>query len=100
MKVALRILASLYSIIVLAAITYAWIGDISMRNSTREHLLPDILLAMVSLPMSLSLSVAYDASPSFFNLPFVQLVFLTLCGTIQASCMWLLFKFVGRTHAR
>lgn len=30
----------------------------------------------------------YSVAPSFFDAPFVQIVFLAVCGAVQASILW------------
>jgi hypothetical protein len=88
MKYAGRILAGLYAAIVLLAALYALITEISLRHSEVEHLLPSIVLAFVTLPLSLLGELLYSVAPSFFDSPFVQIALFTLCGAVQASIFW------------
>jgi hypothetical protein len=97
MKYAGRTLAVLYAGIVLLAVLYAWTTEIQMRHQELEHLLPEIVLYFATLPLSLSLDLLHSAAPSFFDGPFVQVAFLTLCGAVQASLLW---WWVGPQGAR
>ena len=83
-----RAIAAVYSVLVGLLSAYAWWIDIAMRHSIREHLLPDILLMVASLPTSLSLASAYSAAPSFFARPFAELSYLTLCAVAQVLIAW------------
>lgn len=88
MKSATRILAGLYTAAVLLAVLYALVTEIYMRNHEVEHLLPSVVLAFVTLPLSLTLDPIYTAAPSFLNGPFVQIAFLAVCGGVQVSILW------------
>jgi len=82
-------LAAVYAISLTFAAGWAWWVSISIAGSPREHLLPGMLLAIISAPMS------------FIDLPFIesanlfmQLAWLTICGAVQAFlffqfCIWL-----------
>lgn len=89
-----RLLAWLYAAIVFLAAAYAWYFDIRLLNSVREHLLPDILLMLVTFPASLSVEPLYENFPAFFSKPFVQLTWLTLCGTGQAGVLLVAAKLI------
>jgi hypothetical protein len=80
--------AMIYLIIVLLAAGWAFYTDVALLHSQREHLAPDLLLAVVTLPSSLSVGYLYEAWPEFFSGPLVQVAWLTLCGLGQA---WILF---------
>ena len=80
LKYASRILAGLYAAIVLLAVLYAFTAEIYLRHQQGEHLLPSFVLALVTLPLSLTGEPLYSVAPSFFDPPFVQMAFLTLCG--------------------
>jgi hypothetical protein len=88
MKYAGRILAGLYAAIVLLAVLYASITEIYLRHQQVEHLLPSFVLAFVTVPLSLTGEPLYSVAPSFFDAPFVQIVFLAVCGAVQASILW------------
>jgi hypothetical protein len=88
MKYAGRILAGLYAVIVLLAVLLASTTEIYFRHQQVEHLLPSFALAFVTLPLSLTGEPLYSLAPSFFEAPFVQIAFLTVCGAVQASVLW------------
>jgi hypothetical protein len=75
-----RILTLLYAVVVGLAALWAWYADVTLLHSGREHILPDILLAIVSLPTSNTLDFFYERSPAFFAAPLAQLTSLTACG--------------------
>ena len=85
----LRKLAIAYAAIIGLAAIWAWWVDISLLQSPKEHLLPDIVLAFLSLPSSLSVGCLYDTWPTLFSKPFVQLASLTLCGAAQVAVLFL-----------
>jgi hypothetical protein len=99
----LALFATTYLVIVLFAAGWAVYIDVTMLHSQREHLAPDILLLILTLPLSSSLAYLYDARSAFFPGPLVQVGWLTLCGLGQA---WFLFSLMRvlqkkvRTHNR
>jgi hypothetical protein len=52
--------ATAYLIVVLLAAGWALYMDATRSHSQREHLLPDIVLAVVTLPSSYSLGLLFD----------------------------------------
>jgi hypothetical protein len=88
----MRVIPWGYTILVAMASVYAWVVDIAMLHSEREHLLPIFILSIVTSPLSLSLGPLYDLAPSFFDLPFVQLTYTTVCGAVQAGLVLWLFR--------
>lgn len=99
MKYAGRILAGLYAAIVLLAVLYALITEIYLQHQQVEHLLPSFVLAFVTVPLSLTGELLYSVAPSFFDAPFVQIAFLTVCGAVQASILWWLVRPQGAHSA-
>lgn len=99
MKNFARTLALLYAAIVGLAATWAWYADVTLLHPAREHMLPDILLATVSAPTSLTLGPLYELSPTFFSLPFMQLIWMTVCGVFQASVFYFLLTHSPRRLA-
>jgi hypothetical protein len=86
----MRLIARTYATLLLLGVAWAWWIDISMRNAKTEHLLPDVVLAALTLPSSLLLSPLYEAAPETLSAPFVQLGILTVCAPIQAAAVfWL-----------
>ena len=94
-----RILALLYAVVVGLAALWAWYADVTLLHAGREHLLPDILLLIVSLPTSNSLDPVYDHWPAFFSAPLVQLTWLTACGAFQVTVLYLLSKLVPKARS-
>jgi hypothetical protein len=88
MKYAARILAGLYAAIVLLAVLYALTTEFYLRHQQGEHLLPSLVLAFVTLPLSLTGGPLYAVAPSFFDAPLAQMALLSLCGAVQASILW------------
>jgi hypothetical protein len=98
----LKLFATAYLVIVLFAAGWAVYIDVTLLHSQREHLAPDILLLILTLPLSSLLTYLYDAGPDFFSDPIMQVGGLTLCGLVQT---WFLFaltrvlpKGVGTHH--
>lgn len=90
MKNPLRILALLYSMLLLGAAGWALWTNVSLFDSSREHLLPDMALLLLAFPTSLSLSWAYETWPQFFSQPFAQSAWIACCGLLQASILFVL----------
>ncbi len=79
-----------YFALVVAATAWAWYIDIKLIDSSREHLLPDLVHFVAALPSSISVLFLSGFWPNFFDLPFVQLSWVTLCGFLQAGTLfWL-----------
>jgi hypothetical protein len=87
------VLATAYLIVVLVAASWALYVDATLLYSQREHLLPDIVLAAVTMPSSYSLGLLFGKWPDLFSLPFAQVGFMSLCGLAQ---VWLLFVLTPR----
>ena len=83
----MRAVVKAYAIVVVATLAFAWYADISLRNSGREHLLGDMLLALVSMPLSLSLGFFYDHWTALANRPLAQLTWLSGCAAIQVVAL-------------
>jgi hypothetical protein len=96
----IRTLAIFYASLIALAAIWAWYVDITMLHSQREHLLPDIVLAFLSLPSSISLGSMYKAWPVFFSKPLTQVAWITLCGFGQAAVLWFLPKLFATARRR
>ena len=92
----MRFVARAYAVIVVVLAVYAWSVEIALRNSPREHLLGYVVLSLVSLPSGLSISALYDRWPTFFQKPFAELGWLTICAAAQASALLFLAELVSR----
>jgi hypothetical protein len=60
----LRLFATTYLVVILLAAGWAFYTDLTLLHSQREHLAPDILLLIVTLPLSSSLTFLYIFTPS------------------------------------
>jgi hypothetical protein len=83
-----RLIAWIYALIVFLTASHAWYFDIRLLNMGGEHMFPDLLLLSVTFPTSLSLGPLYDIFPTFFDRPFTQLTWITLCGVGQMSALF------------
>jgi hypothetical protein len=83
-----RILTGLYALVVLVALLHAVTTEIRLQHQEIDHLLPSLVLAFVTLPLSLAIEPLYSMAPSWVDGPFVQLALLALCGALQASTLW------------
>jgi hypothetical protein len=99
MKKFVRMLALLYAVVVGLAVVWAWYADVTLLHSGREHMLPDILLSILSLPTSNTLNFLYDHSPTFFSAPLAQLTWLTVCGAFQVAVLYLLAALVPKARS-
>nr|AAL24533.1 orf102EGC133 [uncultured bacterium] len=93
-----RTLALLYAVVVGLAAIWAWYVDVTLLHAMREHMLPGLLLAFLSLPTSYTLGPLYEHFPTFFSAPFVQLTWLTVCGAFQAVVLYSLSVRVPKAH--
>ena len=88
-----RKFAKAYAVLVAILALWAWYTDVSLLHSQREHLLPDILLAIASMPASLTVDLMFRQWPSLFTTPLVQLSWLTICAAVQASIIFFISGF-------
>ncbi len=96
----LRLLASLYSALLLGVTAWALLTDVALLHSPREHLLPDMAVALVTFPASLSLGWAYETWPPLFSRPFAPLAWLVGCGLLQASFLFLMSTFARAAQTK
>ena len=80
-----KFLAICYSAIVCAIALWAWYVDVTLLDSQREHLLPDILLMFCGLPSSLLLDSVFQQWPETFVNGLAQTAFLTVCALAQSG---------------
>ena len=88
--------ALFYSGLVTLAAAWAWIVDVTMLHSQREHMLPDLVLMFVSLPASLLMEPLASLAPTVLGSPLVGLAGITLFGALQAGFLW----YLARPDAR
>ena len=95
-----QLIAAAYAVIVLLAAFWALVVDVTLLNSGREHLLPDIILASITMPLSLAIGSLYAAWPEVFGSEFVQVASATTCGLVQAWALYTVGAFFARSkHA-
>ena len=97
---ALRKVAVCYSMIVAIAAAWAFVVDVQMLHSGREHLLPDITLALVTLPASRSTGWLFATWPDLFSQPLVQPGWMTLCGAVQALALFLVSRHADKVERK
>ena len=83
-----RVIASAYGAIVLLSSVWAFVVDVRLTNAQREHLLPDIVLATLALPMSLTLDLMYQQWPEIFRHELAQVGWTAACGLAQAGAIY------------
>ena len=92
----MKLIAWIYAFVIGILALWAWYIDIKLLHSPIEHLLPDIMLAVASQPLSLTLGPLYSHWPSLFEKPLVQLSWITLCGVIQVTILFMLTWFMSK----
>jgi uncharacterized membrane protein len=80
----LRLVVWCYTAAIILAICFAWFEDIMWRNDSGEHMLPDVMLSIVTVPLSLGLVFL----GALLKWPFAQLAYLSLCGALQVAGLW------------
>jgi hypothetical protein len=96
----MRQIVKAYAIVVALALGYAWFIDLTLRDSAREHLLGDMLLAFVSVPTSLSLNVFYGGWPELATRPFAQLIWVSICAVAQVGLLFAATRLIARLRLR
>lgn len=89
----MKLFARLYSIVFGGATLWAWITYFSYRNSTQEHLLPGIVLNILTLPSSLLMEKLIVRFPCILNSTTSMLSLVTALGFFQILSVWLLTKW-------
>lgn len=92
----LKFIGWCYAAVVLTVGSWAWAVDIALRNDPREHLAPDILFAIVTMPLSLALDSLWSAAPDFFWAPFMELASLTVAAALQVAFLFALGACAGK----
>ena len=88
----LRMLTLGYAVLVGLLALWAWWVDIKLLHSEREHLLPNILLALVSMPSSLTMDWVYQRWPASF-VGLFQTAHLTACAFFQSGMLYLFSRW-------
>lgn len=92
----MKYFATLYSIVFGSATLWAWTTFFSYRNSEEEHLLPAIILEIVTLPSSLLMDKLIVWFPWLLNSSTFMLSLITALGFIQVLSVWLLAKWSAK----
>lgn len=99
MRHPIRLLAILYTTLVVVVAAWTFCTDIAMASSSTEHLLPGFTLMIVCLPSSLSLPAIANAFPGHFDSELPQAAWVTFCGLFQAACLFLIARSIGKRTA-
>jgi len=91
----IRLLALLYTTLVVIVAAWTIHTAITMRASSTEHLLPAFTLMTVCYPTSLSLPAVATAFPGHFDTELSQAVWITCCGLFQAAVLFLISRSIG-----
>jgi len=92
----LRTIAIAYAVLVGLVACWAWYIDVKLLNSAREHLAPDIFLAILTIPSSFTADWIYQRWPESFT-GLAQTGYLTVCAIVQAGVL-LLFSIWLERH--
>ncbi len=93
----IRLLALLYTTLVVIVAAWTIYIAITMRASSTEHLLPGFTLMIVCLPASLSLPAIATAFPGHFDTELSQAVWITCCGLFQTLVLLLISRSIGES---
>lgn len=96
----IRLLALLYTTLVVVVAAWTIHTAITMRASSTEHLLPAFTLMIVCLPASLSLPAIATVLPGHFDTELSQAVWITCCGLFQALVLFLISRLIGENGRR
>ena len=95
MRHPIRLLAILYTALVIVVAAWTFCTGIAMASSSTEHLLPAFTLMIVCLPASLTLPAIATAFPGHFDTELSQAVWITCCGLFQALVLFLISRSIG-----
>lgn len=90
-----RLLATAYAVLVAVVAGWAWYTDLTLWNSPREHLLPDVMLFVVTAPTSCLLD--YIPLSTITAHPLASLGWLTASGVLQVLALYLI-AWLARKH--
>lgn len=99
MRHPIRLLAIFYTALVVFVAAWTFCTAIAMRASSTEHLLPAFTLMIVCLPASLTLPAIATALPGHFDAELPQVAWVTFCGLLQAACLFLIARSIGKRTA-
>jgi len=96
----IRLLALLYTTLVIVAAAWTICIAITMHASSTEHLLPAFTLMIVCLPASLTLPAIATAFPGHFDTELSQAVWITCCGLLQVACLFFVARLISGSPVR
>lgn len=96
----IRLLAFLYTTLVVVVAAWTIHTAITMRASSTEHLLPAFTLMIVCFPASLSVPTIATAFPGHFDTELSQAVWITCCGLFQTLVLFLISHLIGENRRR
>ena len=99
MRTFLRKVPLTYAIVVGLLILWSWCAVLTSLHEVRELPTgPELLLYMVSFPMSYALKFGFNLAPPFISWQFTDTFTLTVLSTSQAVMFYLLAKLAPRTR--
>lgn len=86
-----RVFAWLYALASVGVVAFALVIDVLMRNDPREHMLPDMLMLLVGMPLSLVASWFLTLLPNELAFStWIQYPLFLACPILQSLCLlWL-----------
>lgn len=93
-----RKLALVYAAIVCAAVVWMWALEVAYRGSDQEHLLPAIVLFVLTFPTSAVIALCSDANG--YCGQYGQLALITGCGVAQVVIVMLVARWFEGARAR
>jgi hypothetical protein len=84
----IRLIAIWYSVVFGCAALWAWSCYFFHLGSPREHLLPGIILNLISMPLALIIGRLVVWLPVLLNSEVLFLCATSLCGLIQVAGLW------------
>lgn len=95
----LRKAALTYAIVVGLLILWSWCAVLTSLHEVRELPTgPELLLYVVSFPMSYALKFGFNLVPPFISWQFTDTFTLTVLSTSQVVMFYLLAKLTPKTH--
>lgn len=86
----MKLIAAIYSLVLGGVALWTWVVHFHYEGTVGEHLLPGILLQVVTLPSSLMMEWIIDLMPWILGSPVAILSVATGLGGIQAMLLWLI----------
>ena len=94
----MKVIAAIYSLVLGGVALWTWGVYLYYKGSVGEHLLPGIVLQVITMPSSLLTEWIVELVPWVLNSPIAILSLMTGLGGLQAVVVWLVamrFKFPG-----